>query len=149
MISDLLVETHHRGAYLLVRSVTTPQDRMTAVMAVVEDENGDVLMVQLYHQENAPDGRAEEILVEGTVLIAKEPYLKLMSDGTYGLRVDHVSDAVFLPEDDERIPGKWRRQPAEQMCTALAWKTEGNRHYNNSAYRSAIEWYVWCTKVAV
>jgi hypothetical protein len=137
MIDDLLLETHHRGTYLLVRSVT-PQDRMTAVMAIVEDETGDVLMVQLYHQE---DG-TEDIITEGTVLILKEPFLKLMSDGNYGLRVDHLSDAVFLSPDDERIPSNWRRESPEQSGAALAWKTKGNTHFAKSAHRSAIEWYV-------
>jgi hypothetical protein len=137
MIDDLLLETHHRGTYLLVRSVT-PQDRMTAVMAIVEDEKGDVLMVQLYHQE---DG-AEDILVEGTVLILKEPFLKTMSDGNYGLRVDHLSDVVFLSADDGRIPSSWRRGSAEQSGASLAWKAKGNNHFGKSAYRSAIEWYV-------
>jgi hypothetical protein len=137
MIDDLLLETHHRGTYLLVRSVT-PQDRMTAVMAIVEDEKGDVLMVQLYHQE---DG-AEDILVEGTVLILKEPFLEAMSDGNYGLRVDHLSDVVFLSADDQRVPSSWRGGSAEQSGAALAWKTKGNNNFGKSAYRSAIEWYV-------
>jgi hypothetical protein len=138
MIDHLLLETHHRGTYLLVRSVT-PQNWMTAVMAIVEDEKGDVLMVQLYHQE---DG-TEDVIVEGTVLLLKEPFLKLMSDGNYGLRVDHLSDIVFLSADDERIPGSWRRGSAEQSGgAALAWKTKGNTHFAKSAHRSAIEWYV-------
>ena len=141
MIDDLLLETHHRGTYLLVRSVT-PQDRMNAVMAIVEDEKGDVLMVQLYHQEDDADGRAEDILFKGMVLILKEPYLKLMSDGNYGLRVDHLSDVVFLSANDERTPRSWQRELAEHGGTALAWKTKGNHHFNTSAYRSAIEWYV-------
>jgi hypothetical protein len=50
LIKDLTLETHHRGSYILLRAVT-PTDRMTAVMAVVEDERGDVLMLQLYNQE--------------------------------------------------------------------------------------------------
>jgi len=141
MIDDLLLETHHRGTYLLVRSVT-PQDRMTAVMAIVEDEKRDVLMVQLYHQEEDADGRAEDVLFEGMVLILKEPYLKLMSDGNYGLRVDHLSDVVCLSANDEQTPRIWQRELAEHSGTALAWKTKGNRHFANSAHRSAIEWYV-------
>jgi tetratricopeptide (TPR) repeat protein len=111
---------------------------MTGVMVIVEDEKGDVLLVQLYHQE---EDEAEDVLVEGMVLILKEPYLKLMSDGNYGLRVDHLSDVVFLSANDDRIPSSWRRELAESG-TALTWKTKGNNHFNKSAYRSAIEWYV-------
>lgn len=55
-------------------------------MAIVENEKGDVLLVQLYRQEE----NTGDILVEGMVLILKEPFLKLMSDGNYGLRVDHL-----------------------------------------------------------
>ncbi|KAK3369414.1 TPR domain protein [Lasiosphaeria ovina] len=136
MIDDLLLETHHRGTYLLARAVT-PQDCMTAVMAIVEDEKGDVLMAQLYHQD---DGRTEDILAKGMVLIIKEPYFKLMSDGGYGLRVDHLSDVVFLAANDERIPGSWQ-EPPRQSATALAWKEKGNDHVKESSYRSAIMCY--------
>ena len=139
MIDDLLLETHHRGTYLLVRSVTS-QDRMTAATAVVEDEQGHVLVVQLYHQEDEADGRAEDILSMGRVLIFKEPHLTLVSGGLYGLRVDHLSDLLFLAENDERIPSSWQQQPAEQNRSALVWKTEGNSHFKRSAYQSAIEW---------
>ncbi|KAK3899288.1 hypothetical protein C8A05DRAFT_37110, partial [Staphylotrichum tortipilum] len=134
-IRDLLLETHHRGTYLLARTVT-PQHRLTAVMAIVEDEQGDVLVLQLYHQEDD----AEDVLVEGRVLILKEPYLKLMSDGNCGLRVDHPCDAVFLESTDERIPPRWRQQLLG-VSTALAWKTKGNTHFGKAAYRSAIECY--------
>ncbi len=135
-IRDLLLETHHRGRYLLVR-IITPQDRLTAVMAVVEDEQGDVILLQLYHQEED----AEDILVEGMVLILKDPYLKLTSDGDCGLRVDHPCDAVFLAPTDDRIPPPWRQPQAPGANTALAWKAKGNSHFGKAQYRSAIKWY--------
>jgi hypothetical protein len=53
-LRDLVLETHHRGKYLLVRCATR-QDRMTAIMAIVEDESSDVVLLQLYHQEQADD----------------------------------------------------------------------------------------------
>lgn len=45
-IKNLSLETHHRGTYLLLRSITSPH-RMTAIMAVMEDENGDVILLHL------------------------------------------------------------------------------------------------------
>jgi hypothetical protein len=97
MINELTLETHHRGYYILLRAVT-PTDRMTAVMAVVGDERGDVLMLELYNQKKdiSTDGR----LVEGTTILVKEPYLKIMADENYGIRVDHLSDIRFLPGHD-------------------------------------------------
>jgi hypothetical protein len=96
MIRDLRLETHHRGTYLLLTSITPP-DRMTAVMALVEDEKKEVVMLQLYYQAEENERSAEEILPEGAVLIVKEPYLKVMADGGYGIRVDHVSDISVTP----------------------------------------------------
>lgn len=138
MIKDLLLETHHRGTYLLLRSVTPP-DRMTAVMAIVEDENKDVLMLQLYYQQAENERAAEDILKEGTVLIVKEPYLKLMSDGDYGIRIDHLSDVAHLSMYDERVPNCWKLKFAEHNVSASAWKAKGNDYFNESRYYAAIE----------
>ncbi|PGH18369.1 hypothetical protein AJ79_00435 [Helicocarpus griseus UAMH5409] len=71
-------------------------------MAIVEDEMEDVLCLQLYHQD--VDRANDDILPQGTVFIIKEPYLKLMADGNYGIRVDHLSDIVYLPVGDHRFP---------------------------------------------
>lgn len=147
MINDLLLETQHRGSYLLVRSVT-PEDRMTAVVAIVEDEKGDVLMINLYHQGEQGEQRETEgdeleaVLSEGMVMILKEPYLKAMAGGSFGLRVDHLSDVVFLSADDDRIPSRWQAEAPKKTGSALGWKTKGNGFFNKLAYRSAIEWYV-------
>lgn len=51
MISDMMLETHHRGRKALLH-VLTPPSRMTAVMAIVEDERGTAVVLQLYHQPN-------------------------------------------------------------------------------------------------
>jgi hypothetical protein len=138
MIKDLLLETNHRGTYLLLRSITPP-DRMTAVMAIVEDENKDALMLQLYYQEEENERAAEEILEEGTVLIVKEPYFKLMSDGDYGIRIDHLSDVTYLPTYDKRVPNCWQLRSTEHNVSASAWKTKGNDYFNKSKYDAAIE----------
>ena len=138
MIKDLVVETHHRGNYLVLRSITPP-DRMTAIMAIVEDETRDAIMLQLYYQEEENERAAGEILGEGVVLIVKEPYLKLMSDGDYGLRVDHLSDVIYLPKDDERVPNLWQVRFAEHNVSASAWKMKGNDYFKDSSYYAAIE----------
>ncbi|KAK0671707.1 hypothetical protein QBC41DRAFT_49794 [Cercophora samala] len=137
MFNDLVLETHHRGTYLLVR-VVTPQDRMTAVMAIVEDEKGEVLLLQLYHQAEM----TEDVLVPGKVLIVKDPYLKLTADGRHGLRVDHVSDVVFLPAHDERVPFFWHSElTTPQHKSADFWKTKGNDCFGRAKYQAALEHY--------
>ncbi|KAL5336632.1 hypothetical protein BJX70DRAFT_409815 [Aspergillus crustosus] len=137
LINELTLETHHRGSYMLLRAVT-PSDTMTAIMAIVEDEAGDVLMVQLYNQEEelGTNGR----LIEGTMILIKEPYLKVMADGDYGLRVDHLSDIRFVPEHDILVPSLWRGIEGDDN-SADYWKAKGNGHFNKAEYDLAIDFY--------
>ncbi|KAG5752170.1 hypothetical protein H9Q70_005179 [Fusarium xylarioides] len=107
MISDMRLETHHRGKKIMLR-VLTPPDRMTAVMAIVEDENGIAVLLQLYHQPEETIVPATEILSPNMVCILKEPFFKCAADGTYSLRVDHPSDIIRLDGADDRIPSHWR-----------------------------------------
>ena len=137
LIENLRLETHHRGRYLLLRTVTQT-DTMTAVMAIVEDEVQSVLMLQLYNQEQELSGA--QSLREGTVLVVKEPYVKVMADGDYGIRVDHLSDVWFVPEYDGLVPLSWRKRVTQTDENASTWKEKGNDHFNHGDYRSAIQW---------
>ncbi|OAL27653.1 hypothetical protein AYO20_09726 [Fonsecaea nubica] len=140
MIKDLLLETHHRGTYLLLRSITPPA-KMNAIMTIVEDESQDVVMLQLYYQEGENDCKIEDIAGEGTILIVREPYFKLMSDGEYGLRVDHLSDVTYLPAYDQRVPNHWQKDIIVGSASVDDWKIKGNDFYRGSKYRAAIECY--------
>lgn len=92
-LKDLKLQTHHRGSYITLR-VVTPAVVMTAVMAVLEDEKGDGVNFQLYHQSDHRDRPAEDAVKLGSVCIIKEPYFKVMNDGgTYATPVS----VPFLP----------------------------------------------------
>ncbi|KFY68509.1 hypothetical protein V496_01031 [Pseudogymnoascus sp. VKM F-4515 (FW-2607)] len=106
-IDELLLETHHRGSYILLRCFTPPH-LMTAVMVLAEDKNDDVVSLQIYQQEDEETRSATDVANSGHVLLVKEPYYKIMSDGEYGLRVDHLSDIVRLRSTDDRIPSDWQ-----------------------------------------
>ncbi|KAJ5312810.1 hypothetical protein PENANT_c007G08348 [Penicillium antarcticum] len=138
MIKDLCLETHHRGTYVLLRTIT-PTDTLTAAMVIVEDEEESVLMLQLYNQGQELSGRND--LNKGTVIVVKEPYVKVMSDGDYGLRVDHLSDVKFIPEFDSLVPLSWRRKVSEADESSNSWKLKGNDFFNKASYRAAIECY--------
>lgn len=124
-IRDLQLELHHRGTYLLLRSITPPT-RMTAIMSIMEDEHGDAVMIQLYQQEDETSRPAKNVIGIGSILLIKEPYFKIMADGDYGLRVDHVSDVVHLENNHAMIPPKWRPLSVETEATAESLKVEGN-----------------------
>lgn len=141
-IENLCIETHHRDTYLLVRPVT-PADRMsgTLVMAIVEDENNHVIMLQLFHQELEGEEITEQIFNQYRAFIIKEPYMNLLADGDYGLRVDHSSDVICLPDHDQRIPRLWWRTPDENTMPASAWNAKGYEYFKESKYRNALECY--------
>lgn len=137
-IKDLQLETHHRGFYSLLR-VATPTVTMTAVMAVMEDERDDGVMFQLYQQEDEDHRPGEEVVQIQHICIIKEPYFKVMNDGGYGLRVDHLSDIIWLSPDDERIPLGWRARISEIGKTAEALKDEGNLALKAGKLNDAVE----------
>ncbi|KAF2467791.1 uncharacterized protein BDR25DRAFT_374016 [Lindgomyces ingoldianus] len=139
-IRDLQLETHHRGTYLLLRSITPPR-RRTGIMAIMKDENRDAVMLQLFQQEDEDTRKAIEIVDVGTILLVKEPYFKVMADGEYGLRVDHLSDVIHVNRDDARIPGPWQPRLVEIEHSAESLKTKGNIALVEGRYWDAITEY--------
>lgn len=137
-INEMQLETHHRGFYALLR-IATPSDMIIAVMFIVEDERRNGVMLQLYQQEDTEYELAEEIAHVGDVCIVKEPYFKTMSNGDYGLRVDHVNDIVWLAQDDDRIPLSWAPRISEVDKTAKEWKEEGNAALKNREIKKAVK----------
>ncbi|KGO55768.1 Tetratricopeptide-like helical [Penicillium expansum] len=140
MVKDLLLETHHRGSYILVRSISQVE-KMTTVMAIVEDEQKDAIPLQMLNEKlRCQDGSVDK----GQILLVKEPYLTLTFHGEYGIRVDHVSDIMFIPIFDKMVPSAWReRLPEDEISHWMAgdWLSMGNEHLNRGKLYSATEYY--------
>lgn len=138
MINDLQLETHHRGKYILLRSMTPPR-RMAAITALMEDSNGDAILVHLYNQEDEDIRAADTIVTVGTLLLIKEPYFKLLGGGEYGICVDHLSDVVHLEKNDDRIPKIWQLETVEDESSAESLKIQGNAYMKKGEYWKAIQ----------
>jgi hypothetical protein len=137
-LSDMLLETHHRGHYVLVRTPEGPYANL-GISTVIEDEWSNAQLLQLHYQlsPQVPWETAEMILPAGSVIAVKEPYLNACFDGGYCVRVDHVSDIVWLADDDERVPSAWRvGQPNK---TADDFRQEGNFAFRSGNYRLATQ----------
>ncbi|GAD99179.1 TPR domain protein [Paecilomyces variotii No. 5] len=130
MLSDLLLETHHRGSYVLLKEIA-PTITTIGVTTVVEDEKGGVVFLELFNQD---ERTVEELLHLGTRLIIKEPYLQIMPDGTHSLRVDHLSDIVYLDTYNEK-------DQEENSNSASFWKEKGNDLFREGKHLRAIECY--------
>ncbi|CAJ2507834.1 Uu.00g090200.m01.CDS01 [Anthostomella pinea] len=140
MISAMKLETHHRGTKTLLR-VLTPPDRINAVMAVVEDQEGTAVLLQLYHLPEETVVPADHVLCKDRVCILKEAFFKATTDGTYSLRVDHVNDIIWLADDDEHIPAKWRRQRLAVQQASLEARMQGNKAVSNNDWAKAERLY--------
>jgi hypothetical protein len=73
-------------------------------MALMKDENSDVILLHLYQQEDENKCVAVDIVSVSSVLLVKEPCLKVMTDGRYGSRADHRPDVIHLKRDDDKLP---------------------------------------------
>ncbi|KAJ6138087.1 hypothetical protein N7471_004573 [Penicillium samsonianum] len=133
MVKDLLLETHHRGSYILVRSITQTE-KTAAVVAIVEDEQKDAIPLQMLNEKlRCQDGSVD-----------KGQILTLIPDTEYGVRVDHVSDIMFIPMFDKMVPSAWReRLPEDETSQWMAgdWLSIGNEYLNRGKFYSATEYY--------
>ena len=139
-VGELRVENKHSGRCLVVRSVEIPKVMLgqgAAVAVVAEDESGSRVPVRVYYPD-AVRGVSADMPV-GWVFMVKEPFYKVMDDGTCAVRVDHVSDVVPMGEIDERmIPAQWRVKVAEEENTVSSWAAKGNKAFKAENDRDAI-----------
>ena len=136
LISEMKLETHHRGRMAIVRSLVPP-NRMNAVMAIVEDAEGTAALLQVYHQPEESVVPTEETLREGGIYLLKEPYFKTAnSERIYSLRVDHVGDIWELADGDDLIPVKWRKSNTI-AGTSQSIRTLGNAAVSKKRWAEA------------
>ncbi|KAI0110844.1 TPR domain protein [Nemania sp. FL0031] len=145
-ISQMELQKSHRGKKAVVR-VITPQDTINAIMAIIEDEEGTAVLLQLYHQQSLTATNLEDKLRPNMVLIIKEPFFKAAGDGAYSIRVDHISDVVWLQDNDPRIPSKWKHQGSKTEPSA-AVRVQGNMAVKNKQWAKAENLYSHAVRVA-
>ncbi|KUJ15993.1 SET domain-containing protein, partial [Mollisia scopiformis] len=89
-LSDLRMETHHRGHVLTVRRVAPVVKLVASSWTVVEEESsGETERLEIsLHKSN----HGQEILDLGSLFQIKEPYFTLNDEGGPTIRIDHPSD---------------------------------------------------------
>jgi hypothetical protein len=134
-LTDLLVETHHEGKLLVLRTITPPYQGAGTVV-IVEDEDGNADKMGIYNQS---DRSILSIIPEGSVVAVKEPYYKYNAEDDYMICVDHPSDIVYLQFDDPIIPPKFQLSE-EETDTAEDWKSAGDKAFLTKSYPIAVLW---------
>jgi hypothetical protein len=137
-VQSLKVETHHRGFFVTARTITAPY-LSTKIVTIIEEDTGSVAKLELCFQHaSSPDF----FLPMNSTVAVKEPYLKIIRDGDYVVRVDHPSDIAILRGDDPAVAMMMEVVSKTKKITPLEWKDAGDKTYLNRSYSSAVEWYV-------
>lgn len=137
LLQDLLLETHHRGKVLFLKTFCAPVC-MTSIQNAVEDIAGDVDRLSIY---NLPSRTPlDKVLPQGAVVAIKEPFYKMTVDGGVTIRVDHPSDFILLETSDDLVPSEWRHQPQTQP-TAAELKEKGNDAFAKKEWNEAVSFY--------
>lgn len=144
-ISDLRLETHHRGKVLILRAIGHAH-RIQSVQNAFEDPTGNVDRLALYNED--PTIPAEELLPQGVVVAVKEPYYKATADGGYTIRIDHPSDMTVFHDVGPFVPLPFALPMLKLIKTpATNLKADGNNAYLRKEYRASLDCYNRALKV--
>mmetsp|Transcript_27043 Transcript_27043/g.57962 ORF Transcript_27043/g.57962 Transcript_27043/m.57962 type:complete len:767 (+) Transcript_27043:44-2344(+) len=139
-IKDLKLYETNQGKYLEGKILVDPFTPMVGTITILEDSNGDVILVALYnllpdglHGEDSVAVASAKIPKGGTIRIA-EPYMKVFRDGSRGIRIDDPSD-IFM------IVGDGSDSVNEDVALANA-KALGNSLVQKKMYNAASDAYI-------
>lgn len=127
-LSDLRIDTHHRGSKLTVRRVAPVVTLKAYSWTVVKDGSSDEterLEISLHKSKHGQD-----ILESASTFEIKEPYFTFSDQGEPTIRIDHPSDLVIGTSAEEVGDSKFTVSattlPASETKTAKEWKEAGN-----------------------
>lgn len=128
-ISELKIESHHRGFFLALRRVSPVAELEGSSWAVVQGESLDEVERLEVFLHKSKYGR--DVLDMCSELLVKEPYYTLNHQGERTIRVDHPSDLVFTLLSES--PESWRQR--HQTDTDRAKPTEKCKEMGNAALK--------------
>ncbi|KAH6844726.1 hypothetical protein B0I37DRAFT_433298 [Chaetomium sp. MPI-CAGE-AT-0009] len=121
-LSDLRIETHHRGRQLKIKRASPVVTLSTRSWTMVQDDDGETerLEIVLHKLQHG-----KEVLEASSSFTIKEPYFTLTEEGEPTLRIDHPSDLISHPDAD-LLPPQEPPTPEQAEQRALAHKQKGN-----------------------
>jgi len=138
-LSDLKLETHHWGGYLVGKAIVDPFV-YGCVISVIEDERGNCGTLTVFNQD---DNLLDTLIPCDAIVAVKEPYCKFNNDNDFVIRVDHPSDIHIWRAGDDRIPGGLDAFQDKKSLTAQEWKASGDKAFLGKKYLESISWYVY------
>lgn len=135
-ISELKLDTHHRGFKITVKRVSPIVVLTARSWTMVEDAEGgnaERLEMSLHKSRHG-----EDILEYAKSFVIKEPYFTLTEEGEATIRIDHPSDLISL---SDALADKTFKSTAAAEKFATACKNDGNSELKNSDLAAAHEKY--------
>ena len=127
-VSDLKSYEQNRGRYIEGVLLTDPFTPIIGTTTVLEDCNGDAVVLALYNL--LPDGLhgddsiplASKFIPKRCTVCIVEPFLKVFRDGSRGLRIDDPSDIIVLSRDDRAENEEEALSNAKMLGNKFVWK---------------------------
>lgn len=144
-LSKLVLETVHRGKYVIFRTLVEPE-KAVGIRTVVEDPEGNVDVFSLYNYDL--DKNYLDVIPNGIIIALKEPYYKLAAGGGAILRCDHPQNAIRLNADDSLVRQLiWKSgEPnlnveSRRKLSYDEHRLEGNNFFTQGKFYDAITTY--------
>ncbi|KPM38328.1 hypothetical protein AK830_g8223 [Neonectria ditissima] len=129
-ISDLRMETHHRGRVLPLRRVSPVAELESSSWSAVQGESPDeVVRIEVFLHTSK---HGKDILDMTSEILVKEPYYTLNSQGKSAIRIDHPSDVIILALSDG--PEAWRRRKNSDLPRVVK-SPEKSKEQGNAALK--------------
>lgn len=135
-ISELKMNTHHRGRRLEIKRASPVVVLTARSWVMVEDqEGGETERLEMCIHKSR---HGEDILEYAKSFVVKEPFFTLTEEGEPTIRIDHPSDLVSLSDALHNKTFKTTKA-AEKFATTC--KSEGNDELKNKDLAAAHEKY--------
>ncbi|KAF8753867.1 SET domain [Rhizoctonia solani] len=132
-ISSMHLNKVHQEHYLIVR-VISPAVRLAAIQVAIEDEQGSVVDLAMYHcfETSGLDLQGViELVPLGQALLIRQPWLtRGLTGGNVTIRVSSPSDLIFLPPSHPLLsncPEAWKAGGGKDSHFVYPGKENGYR----------------------
>jgi len=137
-ITNLKGDSHHLNSYIVLRCLTPPT-RMAAIVAVMEDEFSNDIVLEMFHQDDGFSIKPTDVINIGAIILVKEPFCKITPWGQRIIRVDHITDVEFVLSDDPRVPPNWKECMVEEQEALSFYTNQGFEAFKKKEYWQAIK----------
>lgn len=135
-VTEMVLESQHRGCYVLVR--LDPSQSLASGIGIGHDEIGNIVGFRIMLQNGQQV--YNEYLGDAQVIIIKEPLYVALPESSAGyISIYHISDVVVLSHSDPRLPQIWTLHVEKTMDE---WRLVGNQAVREKRFHNAINWFV-------